>query len=172
VKSTSLPSSSSKSEAYHSLARQLRALFEGESDTLANAANMASLVYHALPEVNWAGFYRFQGGQLVLGPFQGKPACARLSLGKGVCGTAAAERKSLVVPNVHEFSGHIACDSASASEIVIPVVAHDRLVGVFDVDSPVLNRFDAEDRAGLESLVGVLLAAIRESLPAKEVFCD
>jgi L-methionine (R)-S-oxide reductase len=172
MESTSPQDSSAKPEAYRSLVRQLQALFEGESDALANAANMASLVYHGLPEVNWVGFYRFQNGQLVLGPFQGKPACTRLSLGKGVCGTAAAERQSVVVPNVHEFSGHIACDSASVSEIVIPIVAHDRLIGVFDVDSPVLNRFDAEDRAGLESLVGVFLAAIRARSPAKGLFCD
>ena len=141
-------------------------------DILANAANMAALVYHGLPEVNWAGFYIFKDGQLVLGPFQGKPACTRLSLGKGVCGTAAAERKTVVVPNVHEFSGHIACDAASAAEIVIPIVVGDRLIGVFDVDSSVLDRFDAEDRVGLESLVGVFLETIRKRLPANGLFCD
>jgi L-methionine (R)-S-oxide reductase len=170
MKSKSPKRPSSKSELYDLLTRQLLALFEGELDTLANAANMAALVYHGLPEVNWAGFYLFKDGELVLGPFQGEPACTRLLLGKGVCGTAAAERKTVVVPNVHEFSGHIACDAASAAEIVIPIVSGDRLIGVFDVDSPVLDRFDAEDRVGLESLVGVFVEAIRASSPANGAF--
>ena len=161
-----------KPELYGSLARQLHALLEGESDPIANAANTASLVYHSLPEVNWAGFYFFREGQLVVGPFQGKPACTRLALGRGVCGTAAAERNSVIVPNVHNFPGHIACDSASASEIVVPIVADGRLIGVFDVDSPVIGRFDAEDRVGLESLVGVFLDAIREKSATKGLFCD
>ena len=129
-------------------------------------------MYHGLPEVNWAGFYFFKGGQLVVGPFQGKPACTRLTLGKGVCGTAAAERKTIVVPDVHDFPGHIACDSASASEIVVPIVADGRLIGVFDVDSPVTGRFDAEDRVGLESVVRVFLEAIGEKSPAGSSFCD
>jgi GAF domain-containing protein len=125
-----------------------------------------------LPEVNWVGFYFFKGGQLVVGPFQGKPACTRIALGKGVCGTAAAQRKSLVVPNVHDFPGHIACDSASASEIVVPIVADGRLIGVFDVDSPVTGRFDAEDRVGLESVVRAFLEAFGDKLPVGGVFCD
>ncbi len=132
---------------------------------MANAANTASLVYHSLPEVNWAGFYFLQGGQLVLGPFQGKPACTRIAVGKGVCGRAAAQRKTLVVPNVHEFPGHIACDCASMSEIVLPIVLGDRLIGVLDLDSPTPGRFDAEDGDGLGRVVGVFLEAIGEKLP-------
>jgi L-methionine (R)-S-oxide reductase len=161
--------SSSKATLYSSLAQQLSSLFEGEFDTLANASNMTALVYHGLPDVNWAGFYIFKQGQLVLGPFQGKPACTRISLGKGVCGTAAAQRNSILVPNVHEFPGHIACDAASAAEIVIPLVVGDRLL---DVDSSLLDRFDAEDRVGLESLVGVFLDTVRKRLPATGLFCD
>ena len=145
---------------------------EGEADDLANAANTAALVFHGLPEVNWVGFYFFKGGQLVVGPFQGKPACSRLALGNGVCGTAAAQRKTIVVPDVHQFPGHIACDSASASEIVVPMVVDGRLIGVFDVDSPVTGRFDEEDRAGLESIVGVFLEAIGKKLPAGGPFSD
>jgi L-methionine (R)-S-oxide reductase len=170
MESTSPQYSASRQEAYRSLRQQLIALCEGEADILANAANMASLVYHGLPEINWAGFYVLKGGQLVLGPFQGRPACVRIALGKGVCGTAAAQQQSVVASNVHEFPGHIACDSASASEIVIPLVIGTRLIGVFDVDSPVLDRFDAEDRDGLESLVGVFLESIREGLPASGMF--
>lgn len=170
MKPISQQNSASKQEVYGSLMQQLASLCEGETDILANAANMASLVYHGLPEINWAGFYVLKGDQLVLGPFQGRPACVRISLGKGVCGTAAAQRQSVVVSNVHEFPGHIACDSASASEIVIPLVVGGRLIGVFDVDSPILDRFDAEDRAGLESLVGVFLESIGEGLPAAGMF--
>jgi L-methionine (R)-S-oxide reductase len=156
---------------YELLIKQLRSLFEGELDVLANAANMAALVYHGLSEINWAGFYVFSGEQLVLGPFQGKPACTRLRLGKGVCGTAAAERRTVVVPNVHEFPGHIACDSASESEIVIPIVVGERLLGVFDVDSPIFDRFDAKDRAGLESLVEVFTEMLRKAPPPHNPFC-
>jgi L-methionine (R)-S-oxide reductase len=163
---------SSKPELYDFLTRQLHTLLEGESDFLANAANAASLVYHSLPEVNWAGFYFFRNGQLVVGPFQGKPACTRLALGRGVCGTAAAERRTVVVPNVHDFPGHVACDSASASEIVVPIIAEDRLIGVFDVDSPAIGRFDAEDRVGLESVVRVFIEANGEKLRAESLFCD
>jgi L-methionine (R)-S-oxide reductase len=170
MNSMSPQNSASKQEAYGSLTQQLASLCEGETDILANAANMASLVYHGLPEINWAGFYVLRGNQLVLGPFQGRPACVRISVGKGVCGTAAAQRQCVVVSNVHEFPGHIACDSASASEIVIPLVIGGRLIGVFDVDSPVLDRFDAEDQAGLQSLVGVFLKSIGEGLPASGMF--
>ena len=141
------------------MARQLHALLDGEPDFIANAANMASLVYHSLPEVNWVGFYLWKDGQLVLGPFQGKPACRRIALGHGVCGSAAAGRTTIVVPDVHDFPGHIACDSASRSEMVVPIVAGERLIGVFDLDSPLVGRFDQQDRGGVESLVQVLLAA-------------
>jgi L-methionine (R)-S-oxide reductase len=162
----------SKRELYDSLVGQLHALLEGELDPVANAANTASLVYHRLPDLNWVGFYFFKGGQLVVGPFQGKPACTRLALGTGVCGTAAAERKTIVVPDVHDFPGHVACDSASASEIVVPIEADGRLLGVFDLDSPVTGRFDAEDQAGLESVVRVFLEAIGKESPARNAFCD
>jgi L-methionine (R)-S-oxide reductase len=166
VKPTSSHNYSSKRQFYEALAKELRSLLEGEEDEIANAANTSALVFHAVPEINWVGFYFFRGGQLVVGPFQGQPACTRLTLGKGVCGTAAAERKTIVVPDVHQFPGHIACDCASASEIVIPMMADGRLLGVFDVDSPVSGRFDLEDRIGLESIVAVFLEAIGKKLPA------
>jgi L-methionine (R)-S-oxide reductase len=172
AKPESLRSFCSKRELYEATTKDLRALLEGEPDAIANAANTASLVYHELPEVNWAGFYFFKGGQLVVGPFQGKPACARLTLGKGVCGTAAAERKTVVVPDVRQFPGHIACDSASASEIVVPMVADGYLIGVFDVDSPVAGRFDDEDRVGLESIVRVFLEAVGGKLLAEPSYSD
>lgn len=146
-----------KSELYAELAEELSSLLAEERDPIANAANFSALLFDALPEINWAGFYFHKEGELVLGPFQGKPACVRIALGKGVCGTAAAERRTLVVPNVHEFPGHIACDSASNSEIVVPLVKDEMLYGVLDVDSPVLKRFDAEDRAGLERLAEIFL---------------
>jgi len=146
-----------KRELYAGLAAQLRALVEGEEDFIANAANFSSLVFHTLPDLNWAGFYLLKGGELVLGPFQGKPACVRIPLGSGVCGTAAASRKTVVVRNVHEFPGHIACDSASNSEVVVPLLKGDELLGVLDLDSPALARFDEEDAKGLEELVRVFL---------------
>ena len=145
-----------KPALYRDLAAQLASLLEGESDPVANAANMAALIYDGLPELNWAGFYFVRGGELVLGPFQGKPACVRIPLGKGVCGTAAAERRTVVVKDVHEFPGHIACDSASNSELVLPVLAGGRLVAVFDLDSPLTARFDAEDARGFAAAVAVL----------------
>ena len=172
MKPTSLQDLPSKRDRYEVLAKELHSLLEGEPDELANAANTAALVFHGLPEINWVGFYFFKGGQLVVGPFQGKPACSRLALGNGVCGTAAAQRKTIVVPDVHQFPGHIACDSASASEIVVPMVVDGRLIGVFDVDSPVTGRFDAEDRAGLELIVGVFLEAIGKKLSAGGSFSD
>lgn len=144
---------SMKSKLYDSLREPLRALLEGERDWTASAANFAALLFHSLPQLNWVGFYLLKEGELVLGPFQGKPACTRIALGKGVCGTAAAERKTLVVPNVHQFPGHIACDEDSNSEIVVPISKQDRLFAVLDLDSPYLDRFDAEDQAGLETLV-------------------
>jgi GAF domain-containing protein len=143
--------------AYDDLLSQTRGLLAGERDLLANAANLTAVLYHSLPEVNWVGIYFLKGNDLVLGPFQGKPACTRIPLGKGVCGTAARRRKTVLVPNVHEFPGHIACDAASNSEIVVPLVAGEELLGVLDVDSPVHSRFDEADRSGLESLVAILL---------------
>ncbi len=150
-----------KPALYAELAQQLQGLLAGETDFIANTANAAALIYHALPDLNWAGFYRLTGNELILGPFQGKPACVRLKLGKGVCGTAAATRQTVVVANVHQFAGHIACDAASNSEIVVPIIKDGQLFGVLDLDSPKLNRFDAADQAGLERLVAVLVGATR-----------
>ncbi len=138
---------------------QLRSLLEAERDPVANMANMAALLYHSLPEINWAGFYILKNNHLVLGPFQGKPACVRIPLGKGVCGTAAARQETLLVPNVHEFTGHIACDGASNSEIVVPILHNGQTWGVLDIDSPVLNRFAEEDRRGLEQAVHLFIKA-------------
>lgn len=148
-----------KSVLYRQLAEELRGLLAGERDWIANLANSAALIYHSLPDLNWAGFYLLKDGELVVGPFQGKPACVRIAIGKGVCGTAAAQRKTQVVRDVHEFPGHIACDAASNSEIVVPMIRNGELIGVLDLDSPNLARFDEEDRAGLEQFVTVLLAS-------------
>ena len=152
---------------YDGLVRELDALLTGEPDSVANAANAAAAIYHALPELNWAGFYFLRGGELVLGPFQGRPACVRIGLGEGVCGTAAAERRSILVPDVEAFPGHIACDTASRSELVVPLLYGDTLLGVLDLDSPVLARFDAADRAGCEMLAEVLVRHVTSwvSLP-------
>lgn len=147
----------SKPDQYAQLNQQLAALIGDERDFIANMANMAALLFHQLPDLNWAGFYLMRGGGLVLGPFQGKPACIRIPLGKGVCGTAAATRVTQVVPDVHAFPGHIACDADSRSEIVVPLVADGQLIGVLDLDSPKPGRFDEDDRAGLESAAGLLL---------------
>lgn len=147
----------SKRALYCDIAEQLAALVAGETDRIANAANMAALIYHGLPNLNWAGFYFARGGELVLGPFQGKPACVRIAWGKGVCGTAATRGATVVVPDVHEFPGHIACDAASRSELVVPLISGGRVVGVLDLDSPLPARFDEEDRAGCERLVSVLM---------------
>jgi L-methionine (R)-S-oxide reductase len=146
-----------KPELYDGLASELAALIAGEPDLVANAANMAALVYHALPEINWAGFYFTRDRQLVLGPFQGKPACIRIPWGDGVCGAAAARGASIVVPDVDAFPGHIACDTASRAELVVPLLAAGRVVGVFDLDSPRLGRFDDDDRIGCEKLVAVFV---------------
>lgn len=146
-----------KTRLYADLAAQLASLIEGEPDRIANAANMTALLYHALPAVNWAGFYFAQSGELVLGPFQGKPACVRIPWGNGVCGTAAARAASIVVPDVHEFPGHIACDTDSAAELVVPLVEDGRVTGVLDLDSPERGRFDDADRAGCERLVEIFL---------------
>ncbi len=144
---------------YDTLVSQASALFDGEPDQIANAANLAALVYHTVPDLNWAGFYFYDGRELVLGPFQGKIACVRIALGKGVCGTAAATREAQLVPDVNAFPGHIACDSASRSEIVIPLFKGDELIGVWDVDSPRPERFTEEDRAGMQALCDVWLKA-------------
>jgi L-methionine (R)-S-oxide reductase len=150
-----------KSELYAGLAEQAHALLAGERDRIANAANFASLVWYALPDINWCGFYFFDGTELVVGPFQGKPACVRIALGRGVCGTAAVRRETQVVRDVHAFEGHIACDSASRSEIVVPLVDGDRLIGVWDVDSPSIARFDDEDRAGMQHLCEIFVESLR-----------
>ena len=151
-----------KGAAYAELAQQLRALLAGEHDLIANAANMAALLFWSLPDLNWAGFYLVEpsSGELLLGPFQGKPACVRIAVGRGVCGTAAARRETVVVPDVHAFPGHIACDSASNSEVVVPVVRDGRLLGVLDLDSPLLARFDEVDARGLERLVQVFVESL------------
>jgi L-methionine (R)-S-oxide reductase len=152
-----------KTALYASLLTQLRAMLTGESDWLANTANTAALVYASLPNLNWAGFYLVRPGnahELLLGPFQGRPACVRIALGRGVCGTAAKARESVVVPDVREFPDHIACDAASRSELVVPMLeAGGRLVGVLDLDSPSADRFDDEDRVGCEKLVQALVEA-------------
>lgn len=145
-----------KAAEYRVLVEQLQTLISGERDWIANLANAAALLYHSLENINWAGFYLLKDGELVLGPFQGKPACVRIAIGRGVCGTAAERRTTVIVPNVHEFPGHIACDSASNAEIVIPMIRDAQLLGVLDVDSPLLARFDEADRAGLEAVVRTL----------------
>ena len=160
-----------KPNTYDELARQLAALIEGEPDLIANSANMAALIYHGLPDLNWVGFYFARplpfppphagegrvGAELVLGPFQGKPACIRILWGEGVCGTAASRRETIAVPDVQEFPGHIACDPDSRSELVVPLIADGKVLGVLDLDSPVPGRFDAADRAGCERLVAIFL---------------
>ena len=155
-----------KRDHYAALTRSLVALLEGECDWIANLANTSALLSAELTEVNWVGFYLLKGGELVLGPFQGKPACARIAVGSGVCGTAAQRRESIVVPNVHEFEGHIACDSASNSELVVPLIRGSELLGVLDVDSPKIGRFDEEDRRGMETIARVVAEV--ESRPKGE----
>ena len=150
-----------KDADYASLAEELNSLLAGEPDFIANAANTSALLFDALPDINWAGFYFLRNGELVVGPFQGKPACVRIPLGKGVCGTAASSRKTIVVRDVHEFPGHIACDAASQSEIVVPLLRGDELLGVLDIDSPSVGRFDDADRRGIERLATLFVAASR-----------
>ncbi|CAB3722806.1 Free methionine-R-sulfoxide reductase [Achromobacter animicus] len=150
----------SKAALYAELTMQARALLEGEPDRIANAANLSALAFQALPDLNWVGFYFFDGTELVLGPFQGKPACVRIPLNRGVCGAAASQRQTQLVPDVHAFPGHIACDAASRSEIVVPLVHKGELIGVWDVDSPVPDRFDEDDRKGMEALCAVFLATL------------
>jgi GAF domain-containing protein len=146
---------SGKSELYRDLAAQLAALLAGEADLVSNAANMAALIYHGLPDLNWAGFYFRRGEELVLGPFQGKPACVRIPLGRGVCGTAAVSAETLLVADVHDFPDHIACDPASSSELVVPLIEAGQVSGVLDLDSPLPARFDAADQEGCERLVAL-----------------
>jgi GAF domain-containing protein len=145
----------SKTDLYHNLSHELDALLGIETDFVANAANFSSLLFHTLPGLNWAGFYIHQDKQLVLGPFQGKPACIRIEIGKGVCGTAAAEKRTILVQDVHAFPGHIACDAASNSEIVVPVAENGNLMALLDLDSPHRARFDGNDQLGLEKLVAI-----------------
>jgi L-methionine (R)-S-oxide reductase len=148
-----------KAGLHSELLSQARALVAGERDATANAANLAALVFHTLPDLNWAGFYWMREGELVLGPFQGKPACVRIALGKGVCGTAARDKRTVVVEDVNQFPGHIACDSASMSEVVVPLVRDGKVIGVLDLDSPLPRRFDAADARALEELAAVYLEA-------------
>jgi GAF domain-containing protein len=156
VLETSIDPTLSKGDRYRDLARSLVSLTEGEPDALANLANAAALLAQSVDAINWCGFYLLRGEELVLGPFQGKPACVRIPLGRGVCGSAASERATLVVPDVTRFPGHIACDPASRSEIVVPIIEHDVLRGVLDVDAPEVGRFDQEDLTGLEEFVRAL----------------
>jgi GAF domain-containing protein len=145
---------------YAELASQAEGLLHGEHDLVANAANFSAFLYHALPDVNWVGFYFLKDGELLVGPFQGKPACVRIAMGKGVCGTAASTRESIVVPDVNAFPGHIFCDGDSRSEVVVPLLKNGKLLGVLDIDSPSLARFDEDDRAGLEKLSAIFLASL------------
>ena len=154
-----LPTSlATTADRYRSLQSELTGLLTGERDWLVNLANTAALLNLRLPDLNWAGFYLWRGGELVLGPFQGKPACVRIARGRGVCGTAAARRATVLVADVHQFPGHIACDAASASEIVVPLAVAGRQLGVLDLDSPHTNRFTDDDRAGLEEVARLLIA--------------
>lgn len=143
-----------KPELYQEVYGQLKALLEGESDAIANMATCAALLFNTLPQVNWVGFYLLKNGELVVGPFQGKPACLRIQMGRGVCGAAAERRAVVRVPNVEEFPGHIACDSASRSEIVLPLISRGEVLGVLDIDSPIIDRFDEKDEAGLILIAG------------------
>jgi GAF domain-containing protein len=148
-----------KREIYSDLALAARGLFKDERDVIANAANLSSLIFNGLDDLNWAGFYFLKSGMLVLGPFQGNPACVRIEMGKGVCGTAAAQRETLIVEDVEKFPGHIACDVASRSEIVMPLIKDGKLIGVLDIDAPIRARFDGEDSKGLENLARLWLEA-------------
>jgi len=155
-----LTMSTNKAQFYHQLAQQLSGLLADENDLIANLANTSALLYHNLDDINWVGFYLVKGEELVLGPFQGKPACVRIAIGKGVCGTAVALGKTQLVADVHGFPGHIACDMASNSEIVVPLFLNNKIVGVLDVDSPSLRRFDQHDQRGLEAIAGIVELAI------------
>jgi len=149
-----------KSAFYAELAEQLRGLLQGEPDAIANAANTAALIYTSLPDLNWAGFYFMRAqDELVLGPFQGKPACVRIAKGRGVCGAAAESRQTQRIADVHAFADHIACDAASRSELVVPLIKHGKVIGVLDLDAPITDRFDADDQRGLEEIAALYLAA-------------
>ena len=150
-----------KEEHYTQLVSQAKSLVSGEHDLIANMANVSALLFNQLEDVNWAGFYLHKESQLVLGPFQGQPACIRIPIGKGVCGTAAETRTIQRIDDVHAFSGHIACDAASNSEIVLPLIVNDELIGVLDIDSPKFGRFDADDEAGLKQIADILIESQR-----------
>lgn len=152
-------SASDKPSFYRELVQQLEGLLHGERDAIANAANLSALLFDAMPALNWAGFYLMRGGELVLGPFQGKPACVRIPVGRGVCGAAVAKRESILVEDVHAFPGHIACDAASRSELVVPLIRDGEVIGVIDLDSPEPGRFDADDQAGIEAIASLYLSA-------------
>jgi GAF domain-containing protein len=152
--------SGGKTEFYRDLSQQLISLLENERDPVANAANTAALLFELMVDLNWAGFYFLrEGEELVLGPFQGKPACVRIPVGRGVCGTAVAEKRSMLVEDVHAFADHIACDAASRSELVVPLIRDGEITGVIDLDSPVVGRFDDEDRQGIEEIAAIYVAA-------------
>ncbi|MEJ9281784.1 MULTISPECIES: GAF domain-containing protein [Ureibacillus] len=144
-------------EQYDMLSKQLSALLEGEDDIIANLSNASALLNQFLTDINWVGFYLMKNGELVLGPFQGLPACVRIPVGRGVCGTAVQKRETIVVEDVHQFPGHIACDARSNSEIVIPLIKNDEIIGVLDIDSPLKNRFTNDDKLGLEKFVQTLI---------------
>jgi GAF domain-containing protein len=153
-------SGSDKLAMYRELAAQLEALLTGEADPVANAANTSALVFHTLPDLNWVGFYFVRkGGELVLGPFQGRPACVRIAAGRGVCGAAVVRRQSILVGDVHDFPDHIACDAASRAELVVPLVSGREILGVLDLDSPLMNRFDAQDQEGIERVAAIYVSA-------------
>lgn len=151
--------SEQREDYYQQLLEQLRSLLESETNRIANLANAAALLYHSLKDINWAGFYLYEQGELIVGPFQGKPACVHIALGKGVCGTAAQQQQTIRVANVHQFAGHIACDTASNAEIVIPLLKDGKLLGVLDIDSPRENRFDALDQKYLEAFAQIVVTA-------------
>lgn len=153
---TKLSYQGSKIEQYEQVAKHLNALLDGEKDIIANLSNASALLNQFLDEINWVGFYLMKEGELVLGPFQGLPACVRIAVGKGVCGKAVSRKETIVVEDVHKFPGHIACDAASNSEIVVPIIQNDEVIGVLDIDSPIKNRFSDEDRIGLEKIIEVL----------------
>jgi L-methionine (R)-S-oxide reductase len=155
-----MPYDGTRSERFETVLTQLGALIKDEPSAIANLSNASALLKHSLPDTNWAGFYLFDGNELVLGPFQGLPACIRIPLGRGVCGTAASQRRTLVVDDVHTFPGHIACDAASNSEIVVPLVKGGELLGVLDIDSPLKHRFDDEERRFLERFAAIIVEAI------------
>jgi L-methionine (R)-S-oxide reductase len=156
---TRVVDSTDKAAFYRELGEQLQALLSGETDAIANAANTSALLFHLMPDLNWAGFYLMRDGELVLGPFQGKPACVRIPVGRGVCGTAVERRSSVLVADVHAFPGHIACDAASRSELVVPLIKDGAVIGVIDLDSPHEGRFDALDQDGIEAVAAIYLSA-------------